>query len=544
MIFDSRAHGINTEVVFDVCIIGAGAAGITTALELAKDPKLNLAILEAGGQHYEHRTQSLFQGEVDSDRHPPLWRSRFSGLGGSTQIWAGWCRPLNPHDFEQLEYISDSGWLISIDELQSAYHRANEICGLGPYSYDFGEWQDLLRGAPLLESSELIHHICQVRKLRFNHYYYKDLQVAKNIVLYLYSPLMRLQPGKDERSVSHAEIASYTGKTTILKAKQFVLATGGIENARLLLLSGSSPERALGNKNDCVGRYFIDHGYIDSGWFVPSSNKQNLRYYFPVPHPHSPQHASARPVITLAPSVLQKEKLLNGAMFFYPSYESHPAFMSDAVKTALELWEIVKGKAVLELWEMFKGQAASDDLWDFCKRMGSRPHYIMQALLRKALVRGSSCGRWRLRFYYECIPSAENRVVLCDQKDRFNRRQARLISHLADQDLDSAYRFHSYLNDIFQKTGAGQLIFFDELSEWRSNTETARHPSGTTRMHDDPTRGVVDKNCQVHGLDNLFIAGSSVFPTVGYANPTLTIVALAVRLAEHLKQRLAKPGGA
>ena len=167
----------------------------------------------------------------------------------------------------------------------------------------------------------------------------------------------------------------------------------------------------------------------------------------------------------------------------------------------------------------------------------------MQAVLRKALVRKSSCGRWRLRFYLECIPSAENRVVLCDQKDRFNRAQARLISHLADQDLDSAYRFHSYLNNIFQKTGTGQLIFFDEIFDWRSNTETAHHPSGTTRMHDDPTRGVVDKNCQVHGLDNLFIAGSSVFPTVGYANPTLTIVALAVRLAKHLKQQLSKPGG-
>ena len=538
MIVDSRVHDINNEVIYDVCIIGAGAAGITTALELASDTRLNLVILEAGGQHFDSKAQSLFQGEIDGDRYPPLWRARFSGLGGSTQVWAGWCRPLESHDFENRDYISNSGWPIIIDELQSAYHRANEICGLGPYSYDLDAWQGLLNGSPLLDSPELMHHIFQVRKLRLNHHYFEDLQVAKNITLYLYSPVMRLWSGNECHCVSHLEIASYTGKTTILKAKQFVLATGGIENARLLLLSGSSPDRALGNQNDCVGRYFIDHGFIDSGWFVPSSDKHNLRYYFPVPHPHSPQHACARPVITLAPSVLQKEKLLNGAMYFYPSYESHPAFASDAVKAALELWEIAKGKTALEMWEIIKTEAVPGDLWNFSKRIGSRPHYILHALLRKILVRNSSYARWRLRFYYECIPSTENRVVLCDQKDRFNRAQARLIWHLADQDLDSAYRFHAYLNSIFQKTGAGQLTFFDEISQWRTNTETGKHPSGTTRMHDDPTRGVVDKNCQVHGLDNLFIAGSSVFPTVGYANPTLTIVALAVRLAEHLQRRI------
>lgn len=536
MIVDSRAHDINSEVVYDVCIIGAGAAGITTALELASDSKLNLAILEAGGQHYEHKAQSLFQGEVEGDRHPPLWRSRFSGLGGSTQVWAGWCRPLDVRDFESRDYIPNSGWPISFDELQSAYRRANEICGLGSYDYDLEAWQNLLAGEPLSSSPELMHHIFQVRKLRFNQHYYEDLFKVKNITLYLYSPVMRLHSSEDDRLVSHVEIASYKGKTAILKAKQFVLATGGVENARLLLLSGSSPESALGNQNDCVGRYFTDHGFIDSGWFVPSNDKQDLRYYFPVPHPHNMHHAFVRPVITLSPGVLEKEKLLNAAMYFYPSYESHPVFVSDAVKAALELWEIVKGKKLSELLEISKTDAAPADLWNYCKRIGSRPHYVLQALLRKAVVKDTFCNRWRLRFYYECVPSAENRVMLSEKKDQFGRSTTHLRWHLSDQDLDSAYRFHVYLNSILQKNGTGQLTFFDELSQWRTNTDTGKHPSGTTRMHDDPKMGVVDKNCQVHGLDNLFIAGSSVFPTAGYANPTLTIVALAARLAEHLKR--------
>ena len=542
MIIDSRVQAVNSELIYDVCIIGAGAAGITIALEMAADKNIKVVILEAGGEHFNNQAQSLYQGEIDGDNQPPLWRARFSGLGGSTQIWAGWCRPLEAFDFEKRDYIANSGWPISIDELGSAYRRANEICGLGSYPYDLAAWKKILPATPLSTSSEIKHHIFQVRKLRFNRQYSAQLQAAKNIDLHLYSPVLRLYSGlhaeENGHCVSHVEIASYSGQTTILKAKQFVLATGGIENARLLLLSGSSPERALGNQNDCVGRYFVDHGFIDSGWFAPSRDKQNLSYYFPAPHPHNPQLASVRPVITLSANVLQKEKLRNAAIYFYPSYESHPAFVSDAVKSALEMWEIVKGKSAAELYDIVKMEAAPGELWDFCQRIGSRPHHVLHAMLRKALVRDPSCSRWRLRFYYECTPAAENRVVLCDQKDRFNRAQARLIWHLADQDMQSAYRFHVYLNSILQKTGAGQLSFFDELSQWRANTETGKHPSGTTRMHDDPMQGVVDKNCQVHGLDNLFIAGSSLFPTVGYANPTLTIVALAVRLAEYLQQRI------
>ena len=535
MIVDSRHHEMNTDVEYDICIIGAGAAGITAALELAGDSSLNLVILEAGGEHFAHQAQSLFQGEVEGDKHPPLWRARFSGLGGSTQIWAGWCRPLENRDFERRDYIANSGWPICSDELRSAYRRANEICGLGSFDYELETWKDLLTGKPLPSTSELRHHIFQIRKLRFNQRYYADLHNAENISLYLYSPVMRLHAKEDGCRVDCVEIAAYTGKTTMLRARQFILATGGIENARLLLLSGSGPENALGNQNDCVGRYFIDHGFIDSGWFIPASNNQDLRHYFPVAHPESPGNASLRPVITLSPEVLEKEKMLNAAMYFYPSYESHPAFASDAVKAALEFWEIVKDKKPSELIEISKADGAPRELRNFCKRICSRPHYMLPVLLRKALIKGTSCRRWRTRFYYECVPSPENRVSLSEEKDQFGRRRSQLNWHLSEQDLDSAYRFHVYLDNILQKAGAGRLLFFDQLSQWQSNTETGKHPAGTTRMHDDPKQGVVDKNCRVHGLDNLYIAGSSIFPTVGYANPTLTIVALAVRLAKHLQ---------
>lgn len=538
MIVDTRKHAINTDIQYDVCIIGAGAAGITAALELAEDSGLKVVVLEAGGEQFDSRAQSLFCGESQSSRHAPLWRSRFSGLGGSTQAWAGWCRPLEQRDFESHDYVENSGWPIGLGHLHSAYRRASALCGLGTHSFELGDWQHLLEGEPLAGGPDLVHQLYQIRKLRFHRHYSTALRAAENIALYLHSPVLRLHPTANNRSVGHVTIGSYSGSTTSLKAKQFVLASGGIENARLLLLSGSSPARALGNQNHCVGRYFVDHGFIDSGWFAPTLPTRDMRYYFPVPHPHSPLQATARPVITLAPEVLQQEKLLNGAMFFYPAYESHPVYATDSVKATLELWEILKGKAPAELWEILKMQPQQDELWRFCKRMSDQPGAIVTAIMRKLLVNSAAVERWRLRFYYECVPVAGNRVVLGKQKDRFGRFQARLISRLSEQDLDSARRFHIYLNNLFKSTGVGQLTFYEDLSQWGACTESAKHPSGTTRMHDDPLRGVVDRNCKVHGLENLYVAGSSVFPTVGYANPTLTIVALAVRLVEHLKQQM------
>lgn len=521
---------MNTDITYDVCIIGAGAAGITVALELAKNTLLKIALLEAGGEHYERRAQNLFQGETEGDRHPPLRRARFSGLGGSTQIWAGWCRPLDKEDFEARDYIVDSGWPIRFWELQPGYRRANEICGLGPFQYDLEHWQHLLKGKPLLHHPDLAHRIYQVRKLRFNHYYHESLKNAGNISLFLFCPIMKLLATQNGRRVAQVEIASYDGKRKRLGARQFVLATGGLENARLLLLSGPSPEQALGNQHDLVGRYFTEHGFVDSGWFWPTKDFRDLLYYFPIPHSVDGKYGTIRPVITLSPGVLKREKLCNGAMFFYPAYESHPVFASDSVK------------ATLELWESFKHQVFPGSWGDLFKRAACRPHHIFQAILRKTFIRNAPRTQWRLRFYYECTPQPDNRVMLSQHKDQFDRPTVRLCWRLADQDLDSAYRFHRYLSGVLEKAGAGHLTFFDDPEQWRANTESGKHPMGTTRMHDNPAYGVVDRNCQVHGLENLFIAGSSVFPTGGYANPTLTIVALAVRLAEYLQTRISEAG--
>lgn len=521
MIVDARYAEPNWDHPFDICVIGAGAAGITLALEFAKNRQFQILVLEAGGLHYDKSMQALLDGDRVGDKHPQLKRARLAALGGSTQLWAGWCRPLDPYDFEHKDWVPNSGWPFSFQELEPYYRRANEVCGLGPADYRLSQWRDHLQGNPLLKNTEVVNRVFQVRRIRFNEIYAGTLAKATNIHLVMNTPVRRLLSASADSLVSAIEVVPPRKPPRKVRAKQVVLAAGGLENPRLLLLSGESPERAIGNQFDVVGRYFTEHGFVDSGWFIPTNPKQDMQFYFPVPHPN-PSYGFFRPVLSLAPDVLARKKLLNAAVFFYPGYESHKVFSHSGVKAALELWEVTKKRAVPGEWSRLVGTA-------LCA-----PHHILHALIRKKRISNATQTRWRLRSYYECVPSPDNRITLTQDKDPIGRPKICLNWRLKDQDLDSTDRFHRYLSRCLETENIGRLILPADLEQWRQATESGKHPMGTTRIHENPRQGVVDRNCKVHGTDNLYVVGSSVFPTVGYANPTLTLVALTIRLADHL----------
>jgi choline dehydrogenase-like flavoprotein len=217
---------------------------------------------------------------------------------------------------------------------------------------------------------------------------------------------------------------------------------------------------------------------------------------------------------------------MHGAFFFHPRYESHRVFASHEVK------------AFLRLWNKWKKRAVPGAGWAYARRAARAPHLVAQALARKLAVRDGPAHRWRLRAMFETAFRFENRVTLSDEYDRLGRRRARVEWQLGDTDIDSMRRVTHLLQRAISEAGVGhlELAFPDEPSAWRSATEGGLHHMGATRMHVDPQHGVVDENSRVHGTSNLFVAGSSVFPSGGYANPTLTIVALALRLGDHLKR--------
>jgi choline dehydrogenase-like flavoprotein len=508
---------------YDICIVGAGAAGITLALELEATGR-RVCLLEAGGPVYEPEIQRLFEGEVAGQQYPSLRDTRVAALGGSTTVWAGWCRPLEALDFEPRDWCGAGGWPFGLDELRPYYARAHEICRLAAFDYDPEHWAGILGPDKILPGdATFTNEIFHVHVQNFGHRYRERLERSKNIHLVLHAPVTRAR--LEGATCTALEIRTLDGYDLAIRADRFVLAAGGVENPRLLLLSAAEPGGVPGNAGGLVGRYFTDHSYVDPGTLV-LREPATLGFYRPRPVAPGRGASSVRGILSVRRKVLERERLMNAAFFFHPRYEAHRVFATAEVKAFLELWNKVKQRAV-------PGAA-----WPYAKQAARAPHRLALAMARKLAVRHGPARRWRMRAAFETEFRYENRVVLSDERDRLGRRRVRIQWQIGEADVENMRRVTHLFDQAVRQAGAGHLerAFPDAPAAWRQALEGGKHHMGTTRMHVASQHGVVDENSRVHGTSNLFVTGSSVFPSGGYANPTLTIVALAARLGDHLKR--------
>jgi choline dehydrogenase-like flavoprotein len=523
MILDAQKGFGHEPPRYDLCIVGAGAAGITLALEL-EATGLRVCLLEAGGEVYEAETQRLFEGEVVGQPYPMLRDTRVGALGGSTTVWAGWCRPLEALDFEARDWCGAAGWPFGLDELRPYYVRAHEICGLAAFDYDPEHWERVLGPRRMLpEDPAFTNEIFHVQIQNFGRRYRERLERSKHIDLLLHAPVMRIRL---EGAVCTAvEIRTLEGHDLDILADRFVLAAGGVENPRLLLLSAAEAAGAPGNAGGLVGRYFTDHAFVDPGTLV-LGEPDTLDFYQRRPVATAQGAGSVRGVLSLRREVVERERLMNAALFFHPRYEAHRVFDTGEVK------------AMLQLWNKFKQRGVPGAAWPYVRQAASAPHRLAVAMARKLAVRHGPARRWRMRAAFETGFRPENRVILSDERDRLGRRRVRIEWRVGEADIENMRRVTHLFDQAVRQAGVGRLerAFPDEPAAWREVLEGGKHHMGTTRMHVAARQGVVDENGRVHGTSNLFVTGSSVFPSGGYANPTLTIVALAARLGDHLKR--------
>jgi choline dehydrogenase-like flavoprotein len=508
---------------YDLCIVGAGPAGLAVALEL-ETGGWRVCVLEAGGAAYERDTQRLFEGEVVGQPYPPLRDSRLGALGGSTTVWAGWCRPLEPLDFEPRTWCDAEGWPFGPEELEPWYARAHELCGLAAFDYEPARWAAAL-GSPQILSTDptFANQIFHVNIQDFGRRYRERLERSRAIDLVLHAPVTRLH--LDGPSCTAADVRTLDGHEVTIRADRFVLAAGGVENPRLLLLSaaGADGADAPGNASGMVGRYFADHAYVDFGTLV--LRRANALGFYRLEPAEPGSDSLVRGVLSMRREALERERLLNSALFFHPRYEAHPAFASPEVKAWLQVWNKLKHRAV------------PGEPWPYLRRAVRAPYQIAVATGRKLTVRDGPARRWRMRAAFETSFRPENRVTLGDERDRLGRRRAHIEWRIEEADVESMHRVAQLFDQAVQRAELGHLerAFPDQPAAWRRMIEPGKHHMGTTRMHRSPRLGVVDEHGRVHGTSNLFVTGSSVFPSGGYANPTLTIVALAARLGHHLK---------
>jgi choline dehydrogenase-like flavoprotein len=520
MFLDARTVPEGSLIEADLCIVGAGAAGITIAREF-RASSLRVVLLESGWFTADEVTQSLYAGEVRERPYFPLdsIQTRCRYFGGTTNQWTGECRPFAALDFAQRDWVPDSGWPFDLEHLLPFYEKAQSVCQLGPFAYAA---RDLVEpGTRLIAFDD--ERFCSYAfhyspPTRFGETYRDEIREASNIIAYLGANVVDLETPAPPSYVTGVHVACLSGNRFRVKARAVILATGGIENARLLLQANSVQSAGLGNTYDQVGRYFMEHLYLDRAAVILARAASIGEFYT---SGHWSDGRRVRGILALSPAVQRQEKLTNYCA----------VVDEESLQTAVEGCRFLLG----DLRRRRRPNGAFALVGNTLRLFGGK------IAARLKLDRGRAMPRlFRVKNIMEQAPNHESRVVLADAKDELGCPRGALHWRLSAIDKRTAHRAHEILAEEFRRAGMGRLrsSLGEENDPWPASLRGARHHMGTTRMHTAPRRGVVDPDSRVHGIANLYIAGSSVFPTSGSANPTLTIVALALGLAEHLKHVL------
>jgi choline dehydrogenase-like flavoprotein len=530
-IIDLQQHPELTRLETDVCVVGAGAAGITLAMELANSA-LDVCLIEGGGFAADAQQQALYNLESSGYPLREDYMSRARQFGGSCNLWAGRSMPLNEIDLQPRDWVPHSGWPINYRELTADYERAAEVLELPPM-----DAAGLSRYGGMMSADEAqffgdgsfvpTMSLWARRTQRFGSNFRRLLQRAVNVRVLVNTSVTHINldlPGNDVESLTASTLS---GRRLEIRARCYVLACGGLENARLLLISRDRQLGGIGNGHDHVGRYFMDHPRAVYGKVhVPAARQLRALRGRPL------SDGKLQIGIGLSPQTQKRERLLN----HYVTLELQTSGYAEARYQAM----VQTAKVLLR-----KGHVGSR--WDF-KRMQMRdlpsmvyllspkelmPHFAYRALVaaREALPRRMQPQTYIVVYFCEQPPDALSRVTLSADRDQLGMERLRLHWHIGTSVPGSILRMQELLKLRLEKTGLGRL----EAGSGAINFTDASHHMGTTRMSARPEDGVVDANCRVHGVANLFIAGSSVFPCAGHANPTISLVALSMRLARYLK---------
>ncbi len=490
-----------------------------------------MLLLESGGLTPARETQSLLAGDSGDSPFPPLDEARLACLGGAAAAWTGWCRPLDPLDFECRDWVPYSGWPFGASHLEPFYRRAHALCGLGDWDYDPGRWAEgAVRSVDL--DGEIVSGLFQLSpRLDFGRAYRGRLAREPRIGCLLRATALELEATASGETVSAVRVALPGAREIRVEAGSFVLAAGGIENPRLLLLSDRCWPGGIGNRHGLVGRFFMEHPYVNSG-LLHASASDGLRFY--APHRlGGGEGLVVSGVFTLPESVVRRERLLNAAIFLRPAWRADPLFRSEVVRGMERLADGLR-----------RGYLPAGSI-SALVAMAARPDLLARVIgLRLGLGRRPKASA-ALRAFTEPVPDPSHRVTLTAERDPLGRRRVRVEWRPGALELQSLRRVHQLLDQALRRSGLGRLdlAMGEGDADWPESLTGACHHMGTTRMHSDPHQGVTGPDCRVHGMANLYVAGSSLFPTAGHANPTLTIVAMALRLGEALGREDARALG-
>lgn len=522
MLVDGRSLESGRQLSTDVCVVGAGPAGLTLAGAL-REAGCRVVVVEAGGPQQEARGE-LLQSTVDVVGLPYAVRgTRRCGVGGSAPTWFVEApdgsltlrlREYDHTDFGARPWLGRTvgPWPLAPAQLRGPYQRARRLCGL-PSVPDgqWGCWDGDLSESPVAppgsgvetkpfdfgSRDHILDTVC------------RPVTRADDVTVLHDSPVVELRSDASADEVSSAVCRPGPHTWFSVSAHAFVLATGGVETPRLLLASRSRRSEGLGNQHGLVGRYFMEHPRCTAAIVVPGP-RSPLRD----PAVHAIHEHRGRPVqrkYGLAPARAEELGTANHAFFLRPTAPSHAA-------------ALVAERPEPSRWLRRPRRAA--------RRLGAR-----------RLVEAADGGPvLTLEVMAEQLPDPASQVRLRRPPDGGPIPRAELDWRVDGAEWTALARATAHVAGALRAHGDARVLeLLPDDGSVPSRLHKADHHMGTTRMDPDARRGVVDLDGRVHGSTNLYVAGSSAFPTAGGANPTLTILALTLRLADHLSGRLARP---
>lgn len=523
----------------DLCIIGAGPAGLAIARELLESGH-DIVVVAGGGLQPEVDAQDLYMGEQARSGHDyfDLASCRARQFGGSTTMWAGRCARLAPEDFEQRSWVEGSGWPISHADMVPYYRRSEAFLQLT----DLG-FSDRARAAAgydnlELDATKLRPIYFQIsgdqgvsfRALDVGELHRSTFDAAGNLSVILDAHVEHLQASADANRIEHVRVRTLSapdagGRRLEVHARHVVLATGGLENPRLLLAADDVLSGGLGNEHDQVGRWFQEHARGIAA-DIHTDQPYDLAELLSVRHDVD-GHVFL-PGLRLAPERIAAEQALSSGVLVFADADFNTG--TDALKALAD-----------DLSDFWPSSTFDDNLVRVLTDLDDVASNLWRRLYEHKAAR-RPIRAISVEYETEQAPNPDSRVRLHSSRDALGMRRLEVDLRYSEIDKQAVQVMLRTMAAEFGRTGLGRL----KLREWVEDgdildpTDFSCHHMGTTRMGSDPKTSVVDPNCRVHGLANLHVAGSSVFPTSGYVNPTNTLVALAIRLADRLKDELAR----
>lgn len=533
---------LHTDLTTDVCIVGAGPSGIALALRLQETTALNVVLLESGEKSQSDELRDLNRGQNVGLDYYDLRESRRRMLGGGSQAWAGWCRPLDDIDIEGRPWFPNMTWPITPQEMRPYYRAAAELCQLEGDDRLTPDELTLpnLYQPPFSDGNVEIAVWRGSPPTKFGTVYSDRLASARQVTTILGATATEIlsSPGGRAEGV---QVASLAGNSFRVMARVTVLTAGALETARLLLSSNRHNPAGLANENDLVGRHFMEHPHLVTGRLELFPKGHSNRPALPAvdrgPMGARSRLAMQRPAgaykiaYTISRALQESEHLLN--------FSTHLQTINPVRREESDAYQALKLvlnnlRSPSQVLRQIRSRSLPEGTSHVFRRLVRGTPEIARILLNEGIRRPR-----QLALYTQCeqSPNPDSRVTI-DHNDRdpLGMPRLRLDWRLTRVDKDSAARSQQIVGTHLEAAGLGRLVpepaFQEDTLDWGPNLRGGHHHLGTARMAIDPRNGVVAPSGETHTVRDLYISDSSVFPTGGFSNPMLTNVALALRSAD------------